>query len=294
VTHHDVIGRRAASLAWALALVGLTSHCGDDDPVPVIEPQVGEAQVHADGRISLTGCPADQPIDTRESYAIEVPTGSCSMSDAVCNVRTQQWCPGGTSGPLLKWGCSCVEGAWSCAVAERGGDLCRPSITPEQETKPCAYDPARYQAVACDGGAPACEVSTIQQCPNGSQGRMSHWWCDCETYPTLAPGDYVWACKRLSNDGRTCGVNSCPAIASYSVNRSRAARGERIDLRASARDDDGDDLSYRWTATLGRLVNPTVRNTSYTCSAAGQVTLKVKASDGTCEGSAEIDIECTP
>jgi len=123
---------------------------------------------------------------------------------------------------------------------------------------------------------------------------MSHWWCDCETYPTLAPGDYVWACKRLSNDGRTCGVNTCPAIASYSVNRSRAARGERIDLRASARDDDGDDLSYRWTATLGRLVNPTVRNTSYTCSAAGQVTLKVKASDGTCEGSAEIDIACTP
>ena len=295
MTRHDVIGWRAASLALALATVGFAISCGDDS-VPVLERPVGEAQVLEDGRITLTGCPADQPIDTRESYAIEVPTGSCSASDTVCNVRTQQWCPGGTPGPLLQWACTCVEGAWSCAIGENGGELCPlwPSVTPEHETKPCAYDPARYQAVACQAGAPDCEVTTIAQCPNGSQGRTSHWWCDCETYPTLAPGDHVWACRRLSADGRACGVNTCPTITSYSVNRSRAARGERIELRASARDDEGDDISYRWTATLGRLVNPTVRNTSYTCSAAGKVALSVKGSDGSCEDSAEIEIECTP
>jgi len=254
---------------------------------------LGEAQVLDNGRIVLTGCPPDEPIDTRETYAIETPAGSCSTGEEVCSVRTQQWCPGGTQGPLLKWGCSCAEGVWRCTLSERGGDHCRP-VMPEPEVKPCAYDPLRYKGVVCEGGSPACGVVTIAQCPNGSQGKTSEWGCTCQTFATLAPGAHVWVCNRESDDGQTCGANTCPIISSYSVNRSRAAAGQRIELRVAAGDDDGDDVSYRWTATLGRLVNPNTRNTSYTCSVAGLVTLTVRASDSVCDASATAVVECTP
>lgn len=293
MSRRDVTTRRAVCVAWVLVALQPTGCGGDDDAVSLLQRPLGEARVLGNGQIVLTGCPPDELIDTRETYAIDTPTGSCSTSEEVCSVRTQQWCPGGTPGPVLQWGCTCVGGAWKCTIRERGSDDCR-LVMPAPEMKPCSYDPQRFKGIACEGGSPACGVVTIASCPNGSQGKTSEWGCTCQTFATLAPGAHVWVCHRGSDDGQTCGSNTCPTFTSYSVNRSRAAAGQRIELRAAARDDDGDDVSYGWTATLGRLVNPSTRNTTYTCSVAGMVTLTVKVSDGVCDASVQVEVECTP
>jgi hypothetical protein len=83
-------------------------------------------------------------------------------------------------------------------------------------------------------------------------------------------------------------------IASYSVNSTRAAVGERIELRATVRDDDADDLTMGWSATVGRFINPYTGNTGYTCSQPGMVKLTFRVSDGACEASMDVDIECAP
>jgi predicted RNA-binding Zn-ribbon protein involved in translation (DUF1610 family) len=78
------------------------------------------------------------------------------------------------------------------------------------------------------------------------------------------------------------------------VSPSRVAVGQRIELRAAARDDEGDDLTLHWTTTFGRLVNPGTGNTSFVCPSAGNATLTITVSDGNCDSSFSVDIECLP
>lgn len=108
----------------------------------------------------------------------------------------------------------------------------------------------------------------------------------------LAQGVHVWSCARQPGEGTSCASNSCPVIASYSVNPRRATVGERIELRATTRDDDADDVTLHWTTTLGGFVNPFVGNTSYTCTQEGSVKLTLVAADQGCETSMNVDVEC--
>jgi hypothetical protein len=67
-----------------------------------------------------------------------------------------------------------------------------------------------------------------------------------------------------------------------------------VELRATATDEDLDELSFRWTSTLGGLVNPYTPNTSYRCSAVGNATLTLTVTDGICERSIQANVACTP
>lgn len=273
-------------------VVALTQACGGSEEA--LDSPRGRAEVLPDGTIVLTGCPPDL-IDTRETYELSTPTGACQTS-ASCEVRTQQWCLGGIQGPILDWGCTCVDGAWSCQVTSKRMQYCPtvPSNPPVGDSLQCAYDPQRRQGIECQGDVSPCELTTIQQCPGGAQGRTNRWSCACAGFPLLAPGTRVWSCERLPGESQTCSANNCPIISSYSVNQASAAVGERVELRASVRDDDGDDVTVRWSATLGRFINPYNGNTGYTCSESGTAKLTFVVADNACETSISVDLECTP
>ena len=287
------------SILLALVVALSQGRCGDDAPPPVVTPDAqapqGRAEVLADGRIVLTGCPSER-IDTNESYDIVTPEGSCETRDKACEVHTLQWCPGGARGPATDWGCTCTGGAWNCAVAKRNSEYCPPlpSAPPPGDSRLCVYDPSGGQGIVCDVGSPHCMITTIQPCPNAAPSRTRRWTCSCETHPTLPPGLPVWTCKKEFDAGRVCPVNTCPIISACTVSPSRVAVGQRIELRAAARDDEGDDLTLRWTTTLGRLVNPGTGNTSFVCPSAGPATLTITASDGSCDSTFSVDIECLP
>jgi hypothetical protein len=290
-----VPSHRRDRCAWAvpvvLAMSGGWVGCGSDE---AIGAPAGRAEVLSDGRIVLTDCPSPEPIDTHATYALSTPTGSC-QPDTTCEVRTQQWCQGDIQGPIFDWRCTCSGGAWSCQVTSKGMQFCPtlPNQPPAGDSFSCAYDLARGPAIECRGDVEECGLTSIQQCPGGGQGRTSRWLCRCQGFPLIAPRTLVWSCSREGGGNESCPTNSCPLITSYSVNATRPSIGERVELRASVRDDDADDMTVRWTTTRGRLVSPYTRNTSYICSELGTTKLTFVASDSKCESSIDVTIECT-
>jgi hypothetical protein len=285
---------------WVFALAAfLGQSCGQDQApfvaVPDASTAPGRADVLRDGRIVLEGCPAGDRIDTNQSYDIATPEGSCEAR-STCDVHTVQWCPGGGRGPAIDWACDCVDGAWNCAVARRNSEYCLPlpNAPPPGDSRLCVYDPGAGQAIACDVGSPLCSITTVQPCPAAAQSRKRIWSCTCETHAALPPGLPIWTCQKQLDDDPQCAVNTCPIISASTVSPARAAIGQRIELRAAARDAEGDDVTFHWTTTLGRLVNPGTGNTSFVCPSAGWGTLTVTASDGICDTSFSVDIECLP
>ena len=276
-------------MGCALSIAPLA--CGSGE---AIAPPTGRADVLPDGQIVLTGCPSHELIDTHESYAITQPTGSCQSSAPSCNVQTQQWCPGGIQGPILDWKCNCAGDVWSCQTAKQKMQYCPtlPSNPPLGDSQRCAYDPGREQGIECGAEVTSCEVTTVQQCPGGTQGRTSRWVCGCEAFDLVHPDARIWSCERLPSEVPTCSTNSCPIIASYSVNSLRPRVGEPVELRAAVRDDDADDLQVQWITNRGRFVNPYTGNTRYTCPEAGTAKLTFVVSDDACEASMNVDIEC--
>jgi hypothetical protein len=75
--------------------------------------------------------------------------------------------------------------------------------------------------------------------------------------------------------------DNCPTLVSWSLSpQATAANGGTIDVSGMASDsDNGDTLTYSWSATAGTFVSNTSRATTYTCGAAGTQTLTLSISD---------------
>ena len=88
--------------------------------------------------------------------------------------------------------------------------------------------------------------------------------------------------------------NVCPSFQGWSVNPTRAAVGSDIALSVNVVDqnDEAKDVSLRWRADSGSFSEPRSAKTDYTCEEEGVFVLGLIASDGECEKTLEIPIEC--
>jgi len=87
--------------------------------------------------------------------------------------------------------------------------------------------------------------------------------------------------------------NACPYITFYTVVPLQVAVGNTIALQAAADDINvADTLSYSWSATTGTVASATAANTTYTCSVAGSPTLTLTVSDGSCQDTADVQVDC--
>jgi alpha-tubulin suppressor-like RCC1 family protein len=108
----------------------------------------------------------------------------------------------------------------------------------------------------------------------------------------------VLQCSELTVDGNIAingSFNVCPKVGYTTASPVTVAIGSSTDLVATARDRDGDPLSYAWTASDGTFSAPTALNTLYTCASAGAKTLTFSASDGPsrgCTRSSTVSITC--
>jgi hypothetical protein len=97
-------------------------------------------------------------------------------------------------------------------------------------------------------------------------------------------------CGTVTSDGGFSSVvvsgtivpgDNCPALVSWSLSpQQTAANGGTIDVSGTASDsDNGDTLTYTWSATAGTFANKNTSSTTYTCAAAGTQTLTLSISD---------------
>lgn len=89
-------------------------------------------------------------------------------------------------------------------------------------------------------------------------------------------------------------INICGELTKMVVSPFQTAVGEDIHLRANAEDAEGDPIVYEWTATGGRIADPTARETNYTCEEVGdhQVSIAVTDDEEDCEDGWTVDITC--
>ena len=88
-------------------------------------------------------------------------------------------------------------------------------------------------------------------------------------------------------------LNQCPTIDAFSVQPLQTEVGGMIVLTSSASDPEMGALTYMWSATGGSFVNVASQNTDYTCTLAGNQTLKLTVDDGNgCTVEQSIAVNC--
>ena len=91
--------------------------------------------------------------------------------------------------------------------------------------------------------------------------------------------------------------NVCPVVQASAVPASLKI-GASTDLRGFATDTDGPRfLVYKWIVspvTLGTIVNPTSKRTTFKCLKAGVAHLTFSAYDGACTQLVNLDVQCNP
>ena len=92
-------------------------------------------------------------------------------------------------------------------------------------------------------------------------------------------------------------INVCPVADGVTATPAEVAVGSALSLFAAAHDADGGPapLSYHWTASSGTLSDAASPSPSFTCGAAGSVTLTVSISDGDagCVASQSVSVTCS-
>ncbi|MFI5308102.1 MAG: EGF domain-containing protein [Polyangiales bacterium] len=104
-------------------------------------------------------------------------------------------------------------------------------------------------------------------------------------------------CKMPDSDGTVTidvTLNTCPVIASLTVQPLVINEGGQITLTSSATDADGDPLSYAWTATQGSFASPAQAATTYTCVLGSQMLVLTVDDHKGCKKSAVAQVSCTP
>jgi len=106
------------------------------------------------------------------------------------------------------------------------------------------------------------------------------------------------SCKQASTTGSVFingTINICPAVDSVSAN---PPQGASIAVFASAHDSDAgpSPISYHWTTSSGTLSDANTQNPTLTCTAPGNVTLTVTATDSDpgCGDSFTLLVACPP
>ncbi|MEM9726934.1 MAG: hypothetical protein AAF997_00005, partial [Myxococcota bacterium] len=89
-------------------------------------------------------------------------------------------------------------------------------------------------------------------------------------------------CKTTSDAGGVrveAEVNLCGELIKVVVSPLQTSIGNDIDLSAAAVDEDGDAVSYFWSASGGSIANPNSPNTTFTCGQVGQQFVRIQVSD---------------
>ncbi|MES1205208.1 MAG: hypothetical protein ABUS79_04650 [Pseudomonadota bacterium] len=90
-------------------------------------------------------------------------------------------------------------------------------------------------------------------------------------------------------------VNNCPVLTGVVVSPIAVPVGGGIDLGAQASDADArDTLVFHWTGDGGTIARGSSAYTSFTCSVGGRHVLTVTVSDGTCDDSSSVNVNCVP
>jgi hypothetical protein len=87
--------------------------------------------------------------------------------------------------------------------------------------------------------------------------------------------------------------NHCP-FALFTASPDHTSVGQSIALTANASDEDGDALTYVWTASAGIIVNPFTATTALTCVHNGAVTITLTVSDSSCPSTTSGPVICQP
>ena len=114
----------------------------------------------------------------------------------------------------------------------------------------------------------------------------------------VTPVAVVLRCKPPTEFGsvRVNGkINYCADIRWADVSPLQTSIGNQIDVNVVARDEEGDTIEYRWTATSGSFANPSVPRTTYTCEELGVHTITITVSDDGfeyCDCFWDVDVTC--
>jgi hypothetical protein len=89
------------------------------------------------------------------------------------------------------------------------------------------------------------------------------------------------------------GGPTCPALDSYGASSFFAPVGTRVQLYASASDEDPEDqLRFRWTADRGRVIDGNRPHASFVCERAGRFTVTAAVDDGWCTSGVFFTVTC--
>ncbi len=102
----------------------------------------------------------------------------------------------------------------------------------------------------------------------------------------------VSGCKVDSNSGTSTGENSEPVISSITATPAEVKPEERTTLRCNAWDDDGDVLTYRWSASTGSFPNGSngIEPVWEAPDREGEFRIYATASDGIAEATSSITV----
>ncbi|HEY7376777.1 MAG TPA: hypothetical protein VIF57_31755 [Polyangia bacterium] len=121
-----------------------------------------------------------------------------------------------------------------------------------------------------------------------------------------AMANVILQCSRINNRGSvaiTGRIDQCPLITSISATALQAAVGSSISIGVVASElDPGDVLTYSWTSAGSGMtpgagtIGAAAANTTFTCTAEGQVSISITVSDGTCGDTRTdaIPVNCLP
>lgn len=90
-------------------------------------------------------------------------------------------------------------------------------------------------------------------------------------------------------------LNVCAVIDGLGASPASVTVGGQLALSATAHDSDAlpQAISYTWTASAGTLSSATTKDTTLTCTSAGEVTITLKVSDGDCGETQVATVSCT-
>jgi uncharacterized protein YjiK len=90
-------------------------------------------------------------------------------------------------------------------------------------------------------------------------------------------------------------INICPVLDGISASPAEVNVGASLALEADAHDSDAGPaaIAYQWTTTGGTLSANDVADPSLTCTAAGDVTVSVTATDGDCSDTLSATVTCS-
>lgn len=90
----------------------------------------------------------------------------------------------------------------------------------------------------------------------------------------------------------TATITSCPHISYLAAAPVTTSVGGKIDLAAAAVEPDGLTPTFSWTASVGSFSAPAAAASSFTCAAAGDATITLTVSNGSCDDLETLTVTC--